>query len=89
MKMTVKGMPMTTKFENRLFVEGLSFQVMQNLITALDPALLTEHTLMLLFHDLSHSFPIEELPHRLLDVISDYFTDDDPKAEEESEPPTH
>jgi len=75
----------SSKYENRLFADGVPFHVLQNLVTALDPALLTEHTLMLLFHDLSHSVPIEELPHRLLDVIGDYFTDDEPEGEH----PTH
>jgi hypothetical protein len=77
MKLTVKGIPVTIKHENRLFAEGVPFQVMQNLVTALDPDLLTEHTVMLLFHDLSHSFPVEELPHRLLDLIAEYFNDDE------------
>ena len=78
------------KPENRLFVADVPLSVLQNLVTALDPALLTEHSLMLLFNDLSRVLPIEELPHRMLDLMTDYFShgeDDD----DDSEPavPTH
>jgi hypothetical protein len=73
--------------ENRLFVENAPISAIQNLITAVDPALLTEHSLMLLFHDLSRLLPIEELPQRLLEAFSVYMTESDQSDEEEH--PTH
>lgn len=74
--------------ENSMFVTGLPIQVLQNVVTALDPALLTDHTLMLLFNDLSRLLPIEELPHRMLDLMTEYFSNGE--SEEPSVPvPTH
>lgn len=67
------------KSDNRLFIDGIPFQVVQNLVTAIDPNLLTEHTMMLLFHDLARLLPAEELPHRFVEVMAQYFVagDDD------------
>jgi hypothetical protein len=79
---------MSTKIENRLFVADAPLQVIQNIVTALDPALLTEHTLMLLFGDLSRVLPIEELPHRMLEVMTEYF-DETETDDGDPEPVTH
>jgi len=72
----------------RLFAEDVPLHVVQNLITALEPELLTEHSLMLLLHDVSKLMPIEELPKRLLDVLVEYFKtgngDDDEEEDEHS-----
>ena len=79
---------MTT--ENRLFLETAPVQVIQNLITAIDPALLTEHSLMLLFNDLSRTLPIEELSQRMLGVLLVYMTTENEENEEtEEDHPTH
>lgn len=74
--------------DNKLFANDVPAQVIQNIVTAIDPELLTEHTLMLLLHDLSRLLPIEELPHRLLTVVTDYYTHED-DGEGEDSPPTH
>lgn len=60
---------------NRLFQSTAPLQVIQNLITAIDPALLTEHTILLLISDLTKMLPIDELPNRLLEVFSEYLTE--------------
>ena len=67
----------------RLFATEVPIQVIQNLMTAIDPQLLTEHTIMLLFHDLSKLLPAEELPRRLADLLVTAVEDD------EDEYPTH
>jgi len=66
---------------NRLFADDVPTQVVQNLVTALDPSLLTEHTVMLLFHDLTKLMPMEEMPRRLLEVLMDYFEESNEDAE--------
>ena len=58
---------------NRLFIQGAPLQVVQNLITALDPELLTEHSILLLLNDLTKLLPIDELPRRLMEVFSEYL----------------
>jgi len=75
--------------ENKLFIESAPIQAVQNLITAIDPALLTEHSLMLLFHDLSRFLPIEEIPQRLLEAFSVYMTEEADEDEDEVDHPTH
>ena len=71
----------------KLFASEVPVQVIQNIVTALDPELLTEHTLMLLLHDLSRTLPIEELPHRLLAVMTEYYSHEE--TDDEELPPTH
>jgi hypothetical protein len=71
---------------NRLFAADVPVQVIQNLVTALDPQLLTEHCLMLLIHDLSRLLPLEELPHRMLAVMAEYFNGEEDETEEQSPP---
>jgi hypothetical protein len=61
----------------RLFIQAAPSQVVQNLITALDPELLTEHTILLLLNDLTKMLPIDELPRRLVEVFSDYLQEID------------
>jgi hypothetical protein len=69
---------------NRLFLSTAPLQVVQNLITALDPALLTEHTILLLINDLTKMLPIDELPNRLLEVFSEYLTEIEDESDGET-----